>query len=123
MRVGCWAVVFGDVGAWLCLRGPGSWRPRCNVRDPSSPSFGHGRGEGSEAVSPVAMVWPCPLSVDAYVAAGRAEEFPRPDCPSCRAPMMVWSRDRRHVRVPGRSLKVLRPRLRIVLLPVTRAPL
>jgi hypothetical protein len=30
------------------------------------------------------IVWPCRLSVDAYVAASRDDEFPRPDCPSCR---------------------------------------
>jgi hypothetical protein len=26
------------------------------------------REKGSEAVSPVAIVWPCPLAVDAYAA-------------------------------------------------------
>src|SRR5260370_791966 len=114
MRVGCWAVVFGDVGAWLCLRGPGSWRPRCNVRDPSSPSFGHGRGEGSEAVSPVAMVWPCPLPVDAYVAAGREVKFPRPVCPACAGPLALWSGYWRHVREAGRCRKIFVPRLRCV---------
>ena len=31
----------------------------------------------------MAIVWPCPLSVDAYAAAGRDVEFPRPDCPEC----------------------------------------
>src|SRR5258708_1181212 len=32
--------------------------PLFDVRDPSSPSFGPGRGEGSEAGSPVALGWP-----------------------------------------------------------------
>jgi hypothetical protein len=31
----------------------------------------------------VAIVWPCPLAVDAYAAAGPDLGFPRPDCPSC----------------------------------------
>ena len=30
----------------------------------------------------MAIVWPCPLPVDVYVAAGGRVEFPRPDCPS-----------------------------------------
>lgn len=37
-------------------------------------------------MSPVAIVWPCPLAVDAYAAAGRDLGFPRPGCPVvCRA--------------------------------------
>ena len=64
-------------------------------------SFGDDREEGSEAVSPVAIVWPCPLPVDAYAAAGREVEFPRPDCPSCAGPMTFWSGYRRHVRGGG----------------------
>src|SRR4249920_2962333 len=87
-------------------------RPLLNVRDPSSPSFGHGRGEGSEAVSPVAMVWPCPLPADAYVAAGREVEFPRPACPSCAGPLVLWSGYWRHVRAAGRCRKIFVPRLR-----------
>src|SRR5260370_500437 len=31
----------------------------------------------------MAIVWPCPLTIDAYADAGRAAEVPRPDCPSC----------------------------------------
>jgi hypothetical protein len=60
----------------------------------------------------VAMVWPCPLPVDAYVAAGRGVEFPRPACPSCRAPMMFWAGYWRHVRAAGRCRKIFVPRLR-----------
>jgi len=63
-------------------------------------------------VSPVAIVWPCPLSVDAYVAAGRQVEFPRPDCPSCGGPLVFWSGYRRHVRACGRCQKIFVPRLR-----------
>jgi len=63
-------------------------------------------------VSPVAIVWPCPLSVDAYVAAGRRAEFPRPDCPSCGGPLVFWSGYRRHVRAGGRCRKIFVPRLR-----------
>jgi hypothetical protein len=60
----------------------------------------------------VAIVWPCPLSVDAYVAAGRQIEFPRPDCPSCAGRLVFWSGYRRHVRVCGRCRKIFVPRLR-----------
>ena len=58
------------------------------------------------------MVWPCPLSVDAYVAAGREVEFPRPGCPSCGGRLVLWSGYRRHVRVAGRCQRIFVPRLR-----------
>ncbi len=60
----------------------------------------------------MAMVWPCPLPVDAYVAAGRRVEFPRPGCPSCAGPLVFWSGDWRYVRAAGRCRKVFVPRLR-----------
>ena len=60
----------------------------------------------------MAMVWPCPLPVDAYVAAGREVEFPRPACPACRAPMVLWAGYWRHVRAAGRCRKIFVPRLR-----------
>jgi hypothetical protein len=60
----------------------------------------------------VAMVWPCPLPVDAYIAAGRRVEFPRPGCPSCAGPLVFWSGYWRHVRAAGRCRKVFVPRLR-----------
>ena len=63
----------------------------------------------------MAIVWPCLLPVDAYVAAGRRVEFPRPGCPSCRGPMVLWSGYRRHVRVAGRCRKMFVPRLRCAL--------
>ena len=60
----------------------------------------------------MAMVWPCPLPVDAYVAAGRRVEFPRPGCPSCAGRLVFWSGYWRHVRAAGRCRKVFVPRLR-----------
>ena len=60
----------------------------------------------------MAIVWPCPLSASAYVAAGRDVEFPRPDCPSCAGPLVFWSGYRRHVRAAGRCQKIFVPRLR-----------
>jgi transposase-like protein len=51
---------------------------------------------------PVAIVWPCALSVDAYVALGKNVEAPRPDCPGCSRPMTLWSGYLRPVRVLGR---------------------
>src|SRR5260370_34974460 len=72
-----------------------------------------GRGKGSEAVSsPVAIVWPCPLTVDAYVVAGRGVEFPRLECPSCARRMGLWSGYWRYVRAAGRCRKMFGPRER-----------
>ena len=103
-------MLFGDVAAWLLV---GQDLAVPIEREGSLlASFCADREKGSEAVSPVAMVWPCPLAVDAYVAAGRVVGFPRPDCPSCRVPMTFWSGYRRHVRVAGRCRKVFVPRVR-----------
>ncbi len=60
----------------------------------------------------MSIVWPCSLSVDAYVAGGRDLEFPRPDCPSCSCPMTFWSGYRRPVREAGLCHKIFVPRLR-----------
>ncbi len=60
----------------------------------------------------MAMVWPCPLPVDAYAAAGREVEFPRPACPSSAGPLVLWSGYWRHVREAGRCRKIFVPRLR-----------
>jgi hypothetical protein len=38
----------------------------------------------------VAIVWPCPLTVDAYAAAGREVQVPRPDCLLCAGPLGAW---------------------------------
>ena len=60
----------------------------------------------------MAIVWPCPLPVDAYVAAGREVEVPRPVCPSCAGPLVFWSGYWRHVRAAGRCPKIFVPRVR-----------
>jgi hypothetical protein len=69
----------------------------------------------------VAIVWPCPLPVDAYAAAGRQLGVPRPDCPSCAGPLVFWSGYRRHVRAGGRCRKIFVPRLRCGRCRVTHA--
>lgn len=61
---------------------------------------------------PVAIVWPCQLSVDAYVRSGRQIELPRPECPSCSTPMGWWSGYWRHVRAGGRCWRLFVPRVR-----------
>lgn len=61
---------------------------------------------------PVAIVWPCSLSVDAYAAAGREVVVPRPDCPRCTAPMGFWSGYRRWVREAGSCRRIFVPRVR-----------
>ena len=48
------------------------------------------------------MVWPCPLSVEMYVAAGRDVAVARPSCSGCSLPMSFWSGFERSVRAAGR---------------------
>jgi hypothetical protein len=60
----------------------------------------------------MAIVWPCPLSVDAYVAAGRDVEVPRPDCPRCGAATTWWSGYWRFVRAEGVCRAIFVPRVR-----------
>src|SRR5689334_2318666 len=60
----------------------------------------------------MSMVWPCPLTVDAYVLIGRAVMVPRPDCPSCSSPVVFWSGYWRYVRWLGRCRKIFIPRVR-----------
>ena len=60
----------------------------------------------------MAIVWPCPLSVDAYVGAGREIEVPRPACPDCSGSMTKWSGYSRFVREAGRCRAIFVPRAR-----------
>jgi Domain of unknown function (DUF6431) len=60
----------------------------------------------------VSIVWPCPVSVENYAAAGREVEVPRPECPSCSALMSWWSGYRRHVRSGGACHRIFVPRVR-----------
>src|SRR5258708_29105417 len=65
-----------------------------------------------QGVSPVAIVWPRPLAVDACAQAGGDLEFPRPDCRACAGPMTFWSGYRRWVREAGRCRRIFVPRVR-----------
>jgi hypothetical protein len=67
------------------------------------------------------IVWPCPLSVDAYVSAGREIEVPRPDCPACSAPMTRWSGYQRDVRIAEQFAKAFIARARCKPCRVTHA--
>lgn len=60
----------------------------------------------------MAIVWACALSVDEYVAAGRALVVPRPDCPACATAMAFWSGYERSVRHRGLFLKLWVRRVR-----------
>ena len=60
----------------------------------------------------MSMVWPCPLTVDAYALMGRAVRVPRPQCPSCSSPAVFWSGYWRHVRWQERERKIFIPRVR-----------
>src|SRR6266498_56790 len=63
------------------------------------PPIGVGAPGGSKAVSAtVAIVWPCPLSVEEYQAAGRGVRVPRADCPECDRPVVFWSGYQRYLR-------------------------
>jgi transposase-like protein len=68
----------------------------------------------------VAIVWPCPLSVEEYRAAGRGVQVPRVDCPDCGQPMVFWSGYQRYVRV-GRVWRVWVARARCRSCRVTHA--
>ena len=70
--------------------------------------------------STVAMVWPSPLDVDTYAAAGRAVEVPRPDCPACGRPMIFWPGYQRDVRV-GTVRRIWVRRAKCVTCAVTHA--
>jgi hypothetical protein len=54
----------------------------------------------------MAIVLPCSMSVEAYAAAGKEIDVPRPDCPSCSVPMAFWHWYSRHVRVGGEFLEI-----------------
>src|SRR5258708_22998356 len=69
----------------------------------------------------MSMVWPCPLTVDAYALMGRAVKVPRPECPSCLVPVVFWSGYWRHVRRRERERKIFMPRVRCRACGVTHA--
>ena len=69
----------------------------------------------------MSMVWPCPLTVEAYASMGRRVEVPRPGCPSCSGPVVFWSGYWRHVRWRGRCRKIFVPRVRCGRCAVTHA--
>jgi Domain of unknown function (DUF6431) len=69
----------------------------------------------------MSMVWPCPLTVDAYVLLGRAVRVPRPRCPLCSSPVVFWSGYWRHVRWQERERKIFIPRVRCCGCGVTHA--
>ena len=71
-----------------------------------------GEGSGRVSYSPMAIVWPCPISVDAYVVAGRSALVPRAACPSCQRLMGWWSGYERSVRIAGRCRRLWLPRAR-----------
>ena len=54
----------------------------------------------------MAMVFPCSMPVETYAAAGKELEVPRPDCPTCRVPMVFWYWYSRNVRVGGEFLEI-----------------
>ena len=70
---------------------------------------------------PVTIVLPCSMSVEAYAAAGRKIEVPRPDCPDCSVPMAFWHWYSRHVRVAAEFLEISIRRARCSLCRVSHA--
>ncbi len=69
----------------------------------------------------MAIVWPCPLGVEQYAAAGQRVQVPRLGCPSCGQPMRLWSGYQRWVRVGGASWRVWVRRAKCALCGVTHA--
>jgi len=91
------AVARGSGSTWCRSSQPLAAHPRDRERPCCA-----GCEKGSEAVSPVAIVWLCLTAVDVYAAAGRDLGFPRPDCRSCAGPLVFWTGYRRYVREAGR---------------------
>src|SRR4029453_11842194 len=60
----------------------------------------------------MSMVWPCPLTVDAYASMGRAVPVARPQCPSGSSPVGFWSGYWRDVGWLGGEGKIFSPRVR-----------
>ena len=58
----------------------------------------------------MAILWPTGLDVEAYVAAGRELEVPRPACPGCCQPMQFWGWYERDVRVSAEVIHRLEVR-------------
>lgn len=54
----------------------------------------------------MAIVWPCTISVEQYLAAGRDIEVVRPNCSDCAKPMWFWSGYHRFIRICGDSVKL-----------------
>lgn len=73
------------------------------------------------SLSPVVMVWPCSLSVEMYVAAGRDVAVPRLSCMSCSVPMVFWSGYERSVRAEGRCHRLWIARARCAACRVSHA--
>jgi len=69
----------------------------------------------------MAIVWPCAVSVDEYVAAGRGVRVPRQDCPDCAAGMTLWAGYWRHVRDADGCRRIFVPRFRCAGCAVTHA--
>jgi hypothetical protein len=91
-------------------RGENEWVPEREGPPPHQLAL---RRRGSKALlPPVSIVWPCSLSVDEYVAAGRDLEPPRPSCPNCSAAMTFWFGYQRFVREGGRCVPMWVPRVR-----------
>jgi Domain of unknown function (DUF6431) len=78
-----------------------------NARNPSRLQLVAGVPGGvRRGVASMAIVWPCPLSVEVYAAGGRSVSVPRQSCPSCGLVMQFWSGYRRSVRVGDRWWRV-----------------
>ena len=58
------------------------------------------------SIPPVLMVWPCPLSVEKYAAAGRDVAVRRLSCESCSVPLTFWSGYERSVRADRLCLRL-----------------
>jgi len=68
----------------------------------------------------MAIVWACPIDVDAYAALGRHIEPPRPACPLCGGPTQRWHGYLRHIR-DDRDRLIWIARLRCTACGVTQA--
>jgi hypothetical protein len=54
----------------------------------------------------MAIIWPCPLALEAYAAAGRDVKVPRAACRECRQPLIFWSGYPRFVRSGAVAVRI-----------------
>ena len=83
---------------WPELAGGGMIGLSLNAQGAPPPMSWSSREGPERRLTPMAILWPCQLSVEAYAAAGKEVAVPRQRCPTCGSLMIFRSGYRRCVR-------------------------